>query len=707
MAAGSLKLEKRMVSAALILCAGVMVSLLAACGEPAQSKVPVAPTNVTAKPGPGYIEVNWDHPGANLQSFAIRRSPSETTPAGTGSTGFVLAQADAHAVVPASERTFIDYDIEVGASYSYTVTAVGSGGSSQPAAAGGGAVNVEPGLAVMIGSYDHPLFSAPVTAVGVYLHFGDAPPPAGSYLRITGPAGWSAEEYQYVNLPDAVLDSARFLWAYLPLAPVPGEYLIELRWEHENYAVTSTTVGGFSQLPRATNIVADLAGDTVSASWSPVAGAVSYVPSVYRGSYSSSDVVVATKSTKDTAVSFAGIRLEAGTHFVGVFSMNIDRTTPLPPKVDQFAVSLNVSGQFAAPSPAACTTTTDVIMVPDAGLAAAIRAAVDLPSGAITCGHMQALDYLVASGRGVVSLEGLQHATNLTGLDVASNSVSDISQLVGLTDLEILHIENNSVTDLSPVAGLTELLALYANDNPITSIDAVAGLEKMVRIEIANTQVSTLEPLRNLSELFRVGAGRLNGLTDLSPLSGKPIASLYLNHNPGIADRSVIAEFTGLVHLLVGNTGWTDADMAMIANMPRLTSLQLWGNPEISDISAVAGLTDLLELDIGATAVTDVSAVHGLTEVNMLWLYGLGLQDSDVQFLADFTDLTLLRLDDNYLTDLAMLVDNVDIGAGTEVYVEHNCLDLTPASATMSQIDALLERGVNLTFEPQRDGCTL
>ena len=68
---------------------------------------------------------------------------------------------------------------------------------------------------------------------------------------------------------------------------------------------------------------------------------------------------------------------------------------------------------------------------------------------------------------------------------------------------------------------------------------------------------------------------------------------------------------------------------------------------------------------------------------------------------TQFTDLSLLWLDDNDLTDITPLVANAGIGQGDVVQIQGNCLDLGPESAASEQIDELVGRGVEVTFEPQ------
>ena len=686
-----------------LICLGALLSLLTACGGQPQVTAPASPDNLSVTPGPGYIELAWEHDGANVQKFHIDRTLTSS-----GAAQLQPAQSEPYAVVPGSARSYMDHGTEVGAEYDYTVTAVGAGGPSAAAPAGGPAA-VESGFTVLVGTYNHLLYPEPVTAFGFYLHFGADAPPADAYVRVTGPAGWSSEANEYITLAENAFASTNFEWSFVPLTPVAGEYLFEIRSDHQTYATTTTTVSGFADLSGPTDVTASLQSDgTVTSTWATAdADTVSYVATVYRGDYSDTSRLLASHATQGTAHDFTDLNLLSGPHFAAVMGFNLDRTAPVPPMVERFAVSLGVSALFQGPAVAACVEPAEVVTVLDAGLRAAMREALALPDGDITCQHMRSLEELNAFGRGVTDLEGIQHAVNLTNLNLRENNISRIDLLAGLSNLQILQLAWNDMTDISPVADLTNLIALTVNDTPVSNLDAVAGLMNLVQIELANTQVSSLEPLRDLDLLVRVGAGHINNLTDISPVAGSALVSVYLNGNPNITNLEVLAEFSDMQRMLVGNTGWNDTLMAMVATMPNLTTLQLWGNPDVTNVSAVVGLTDLYELDLGGTSVTDLTPIHDLPGVGLLSLYWLNLEDADFAFLEGLTNLTRLWLDGNFLTDLSMLVNNLNIGEGTEVDVSNNCLDLSTSSATMDQVNALIARGAEVTYEPQRQDCPL
>lgn len=329
----------------LLPCLGVLFLLVACGGQPQATPptAPAAPTNLSVTPGPGYLELSWDHSGATAQNFHINRTLLTSDAA-----QLQPAQSTPYAVVPGADRTYVDYGVEVGAEYDYTVTAVGSGGSSAAATPAGGAAAVDSGFTVLVGTYNHLLYPEPVTAFGIYLHFGADEPPADAYIRVTGPAGWSREANEYITLSENAFASTRFEWNFVPLTPVTGEYLFEIRSDHQTYATTTFTVSGFAELTGPSDVTATMQPDgAVNSTWTTTDDdTVSYVAALYRGDYSDTSQLLISHPTYGTAHNFTDLNLLSGPHFVAVTGFNVDRTAPVPPMVERFAVALGVSELF-------------------------------------------------------------------------------------------------------------------------------------------------------------------------------------------------------------------------------------------------------------------------------------------------------------------------------------------------------------------------
>lgn len=118
-----------------------------------------------------------------------------------------------------------------------------------------------------------------------------------------------------------------------------------------------------------------------------------------------------------------------------------------------------------------CPAPQDIVIIPDPGLDAAIRAAVGVHFGFLSRSDLLQLKTLDAKQRNISSLQGLQYATNLTWLDLDTNQITDITPLAGLTNLSVLDLNNNQVFDILPLAGLLNLNQLSLTGNQIADIN--------------------------------------------------------------------------------------------------------------------------------------------------------------------------------------------------------------------------------------------
>ena len=93
------------------------------------------------------------------------------------------------------------------------------------------------------------------------------------------------------------------------------------------------------------------------------------------------------------------------------------------------------------------------VSIPDPGLNAAIREALQIPNGPLTQRDMLNLTDLDASRRNVRSLDGLEAARNLASLNLQINDLTNFTVSTQLTNLLVL--------DLSPSSTVARAHALY------------------------------------------------------------------------------------------------------------------------------------------------------------------------------------------------------------------------------------------------------
>ncbi|MDE0325770.1 MAG: putative glycoside hydrolase [Candidatus Poribacteria bacterium] len=137
--------------------------------------------------------------------------------------------------------------------------------------------------------------------------------------------------------------------------------------------------------------------------------------------------------------------------------------------------------------------------MPDPALREAVREALELPDRVpLTKDHMQDLDILIAEGRGISDLTGLEFAINLREANLGDNSITDLRPLANLAHLAELGLPENTISDISPLAGLQNLVFLIISHNPISDLSPLTGLPKFRELQarrIWTTDFSSLEGL--------------------------------------------------------------------------------------------------------------------------------------------------------------------------------------------------------------------
>src|SRR5215216_4499821 len=108
------------------------------------------------------------------------------------------------------------------------------------------------------------------------------------------------------------------------------------------------------------------------------------------------------------------------------------------------------------------------VSVPDPGLNAAIRAALNKPNGPLTEQDMLNLTVLSACCRDISSIQGLEAARNLTILDLHSNALTNCVVPNSLTNLQIIDLFQNQLTSFVVPAALSNLTIVDAAFNSLT-----------------------------------------------------------------------------------------------------------------------------------------------------------------------------------------------------------------------------------------------
>src|SRR5262249_15730678 len=110
------------------------------------------------------------------------------------------------------------------------------------------------------------------------------------------------------------------------------------------------------------------------------------------------------------------------------------------------------------------------VSIPDPGLNAAIRQALQIPTGPLTQQDLLSLTNLDANRRNVASIQGLETARNLSSLDLQINRLTSFSLPADFTNLLVLDLSFNPLTNLFLPSGLTNLTSLAIEGAALTNL---------------------------------------------------------------------------------------------------------------------------------------------------------------------------------------------------------------------------------------------
>jgi hypothetical protein len=171
---------------------------------------------------------------------------------------------------------------------------------------------------------------------------------------------------------------------------------------------------------------------------------------------------------------------------------------------------------------------TNIVHFGDSRVNSAMCVALEVPNGSeLTRAQCLQVTNLLVDGSGILSLDGVQYASNLTF--VAASLAEDVSiePMKTLPRLRHLDLFGSALSDVSAFIDMTNLLSLTLGGSPLTNASLIARMTNLIVLSLCHselTNLSFLSSLTNLETLYlsdnRIqNIDVLGGLTKLSSLS--------------------------------------------------------------------------------------------------------------------------------------------------------------------------------------------
>ncbi|HEY6228158.1 MAG TPA: SUMF1/EgtB/PvdO family nonheme iron enzyme [Verrucomicrobiae bacterium] len=288
------------------------------------------------------------------------------------------------------------------------------------------------------------------------------------------------------------------------------------------------------------------------------------------------------------------------------------------------------------------------VIVPDTGLNAAIRGALQKPTGPLTEQDMLGLTNLNAGHRNIRSIEGLEAARNLVSLDLQINSLTNVSVPNGLTKLAVLNLNINSLTNCTLPDGLTNLTTLSLEGNSLTTLVLPQGLTALNGLDLANNNISKFDAVSNLATLAYLDLG-FNAFTNFAlPATLTNLMTFVFDGNPA-KEISIPAGLRAITELHLSQNQLVD--FTLPAGMTNLLTLDLSFN-QLTNVSLPDDLQSLGGLELDYNRLTTVNLPTNLTHLGTLLLRSNLL--TTIHLPDDMKNLTFLDLGENQLTNVAL-----------------------------------------------------
>ena len=180
------------------------------------------------------------------------------------------------------------------------------------------------------------------------------------------------------------------------------------------------------------------------------------------------------------------------------------------------------------------TVTADAFAVTfaDSLLEVAVRAALMQPTGDLLHLDLETVTTLDVAADSIADLSGIEFMRNLVELDLRDNEITSISKLSSLQKLQVLDLSGNAIGSFSPLTGLTAMRELHLSETGMTSVSPLSNLTSLEILFLNLNSHDSISGLVDLTAMQQLNL-RDNNIADLSVLLGMgALTDVWLEGNP-------------------------------------------------------------------------------------------------------------------------------------------------------------------------------
>ena len=171
------------------------------------------------------------------------------------------------------------------------------------------------------------------------------------------------------------------------------------------------------------------------------------------------------------------------------------------------------------------------ISIQDVNLENVIRKMIDKPEGKIYAIDVKAITVLVATGKNIKDISGIENLVNLNRINLEKNSISNIEPLKQLNNLEEVCLDNNEIKDINALENITSIESLSLSSNRIEDISILKNLKNIEKLDLGKNEITDISPLAEMQylEYLNLSSNKINNIDKLNSLEN--LNSLYLEKN--------------------------------------------------------------------------------------------------------------------------------------------------------------------------------